>query len=344
VIVDELTPAAHAEWDAYVDAHPRGNLYHLRAWATTAARAYRLRTPFLVARARAGAPISGALPLFVIDNPARRYVTSGLFGAYGALLADSDEARAALLDAARAVTKRVRAYYLTLKAIDEPVCPPGFVERSMGVVATLSLEGGPDLIWKRFRDKIRNAIRKAQKSELELRVGPDELPRFYDVLAGNYHRKGTPVYGYAIMRELAAALGDRAEAVTLWKGDEAISGALVVYYKDTVYVPFCSSRAEHFKLNPNNLIYWEIMRRAAARGMKTLDFGRSPVESSSLAFKLGWGAITTPQPYFIHTARGNPPGLNTEDASVQRLIQFWQKLPRPVADALGPSIHRRFLV
>ena len=167
-------------------------------------------------------------------------------------------------------------------------------------------------------------------------------------LAGNYHRKGTPVYGYAIMRELYAALGalggDRAEAVTLWKGDEVISGALVVYHKDTVYVPFCSSRAEHFNLNPNNLIYWEIMRRACARGMKTLDFGRSPVDSSSLAFKLGWGAVTTPQPYLLHTARGDPPGLSTEDASVQRLIHLWQRLPRPVADALGPSIHRRFLV
>ena len=37
-----------------------------------------MRTPSLVARERAGGPIRGVLPLFVVDNPAGRYVTSGL--------------------------------------------------------------------------------------------------------------------------------------------------------------------------------------------------------------------------------------------------------------------------
>ena len=39
-------------------------------------------------------------------------------------------------------------------------------------------------------------------AELELREGRSQLPHFYDVLAQNYHRKGTPIYGDAVMRAL----------------------------------------------------------------------------------------------------------------------------------------------
>lgn len=344
MFVEELTPKSHAEWDAYATAHALGNCYHLSAWATVARKAYGHHAPFLAARERAGGPIVGALPLFVIKSPVSRYVTSAMFGAYGAILADTPEARRALVDGALDLTRRVRGSKLVLKALHEAECPPAFERHDDGGVATLSMEGGKDALWKRFRNKTRNAIRKAEKSEFEVRTGPAQLPHFYDVLAQNYHRKGTPIYGIAVMRELCAALPDKTEVVTLWKDGQAVSGALVVYHKDVVTVPFCSSRAEHFHLNPNNLIYWEIMQRGMLRGMKTLDFGRSPVGSSSMAFKLGWGAEETPQPHFVWSASGKPAGIKSDDPWAQRAITFWQRLPRPVADRLGPFVHGYFFV
>jgi hypothetical protein len=240
-------------------------------------------------------------------------MTTSLFGGYGAILADSRAARRALLDAARRVTGESRAKHLRVKAIDEPVPPPGFSEFALGATATLSLEGGPDEVWRRLRDKTRNAIRKGQKSGLELRVGPRELPHFYDVLAANYHRKGTPIYGYAVMDALCAELGEHAEVVTLRKDGAVICGALVLYDKSTVYVPFCSSRVDAFHFNPNNLVYWEIILRACLRGMKTLDFGRSPLGSGSLAFKLHWGALyLLPRPVGGYTPLRPPVLLRTK--------------------------------
>jgi FemAB-related protein (PEP-CTERM system-associated) len=344
MIVEEITPRAFAEWDAYVEASPRSNCYHRSAWATVAGRAYGQRAPFLAARERAGGPMRGALPLFVIRSPVGCYVTSAMFGAYGAILADGPEARAALLDGAVDLARKAGARHLTLKAIDEPECPPGFVAHRDGAVATLSLAGGEDALWKGFRNKTRNAVRKAQKSEMELRGGPAELPHFYDVLAQNYHRKGTPIYGVAVMRALVDALPDRSDVVTLWKDGQAISGAMVLYHRDVVTVPFASSRAEHFNLNPNNLIYWEIMRRALARGMKTLDFGRSPLGSSSMAFKVGWGATETPQPQLVRALRGEVGHVNPDDPWARRAVRLWQRLPRPVADRLGPWVHGHFFV
>jgi hypothetical protein len=146
------------------------------------------------------------------------------------------------------------------------------------------------------------------------------------------------------MDALCAGMGGRAEPVCLWKDGVAVTGALVIYDKEVVHVPFASSRLEAFKLNPNNLVYWEIIRRACARGMRTLDFGRSPDGSGALTFKLRWGASPTPQPVFVHTASGKPPNLDVESPSVQTFIRNWKRLPRTAADLLGPWMTGHLLV
>jgi FemAB-related protein (PEP-CTERM system-associated) len=345
MIVEELQPSAHAEWDAYVETHPAGNCYHLRAWAEVASRAYGHRAPYLVARETAGGPMRGGLPLFLVANPFGRYLTSAMFGGYGAILVDGEEARQALLDAAVELARSVRASRLQLKVINEVSCPSGFFRHDLGEVATLSLQGSAEELWRRLHDNARRAVRKGQKSGFELRLGTEQLPQFYEVLARNYHRLGTPIYGFAVMRELVAALPGRIEIATLWKDGEAIGGALVLDHKSTTYVPFVSSTAELFKLGPSHLLYWEIMQRARERGMQLFDFGRSPVGSGPAGFKLRWGATMTPQPHFVFSRDGKPPrALSADNPWERRAIAIWQRLPRPIADRLGPWLHGHFFV
>jgi FemAB-related protein (PEP-CTERM system-associated) len=343
MFVEELSPSSYSQWDAYVAAHPRANCYHLRAWHTVARRAYRLRAPLLVARERDGGPVRGALPLFVVKNPLGRYVSNGLFGAYGPVLADDARAELRLIEAAQRIADEEHAGYLVLKSLDGAATPRGFQRRDQSVIATLPLVPDPDQMWKRFRPEIRRAVKKAQKHELVVRSGPTELNDYYDVLAENMHHKGTPIYGLPFMRELVWALGENAEVITLRLGNEVISAALVVYYNGIVYVPFVSSRPSSFHLRPNNLLYWEIIQRSCHRGMRLLDFGRSPKESSGLEFKRRWGAEIEPQPFYIYAARGEAPSLDAGDPNVQLMIGLWRRLPRFVADALGPSVCSRFL-
>ena len=344
LVVEQYTSGA-AEWDDYVSTHPDGNVYHLSAWRAVAERAYGLKCPFIAVRAGEGGSLCGVLPLFVVDGPLRRYITSGLFGSYGVVLADDEGVRRRLLAEARRVAATHRARFLQLKSLGDAPPPADFTRVDSCVIGTLPLQPDPNAMWKGFRDKIRNSVRKAEKSGLTLRVGGAELlDSFYDVLAENMHRKGTPIYGFPVMTELCSALGDAAQVYTLWKDDVAVSGALVLNYKGRVYVPFASSRAAYFSLNPNNLLYWEIIRRGCEAGMKLMDFGRSPRDSSTLAFKRHFGAISTSQPFDVYTLRGNPPQLDHEDPTVQRLTHFWQSLPRAVADKLGPEIYKRYLI
>jgi len=342
--IETLKPEDHAAWDAYVSQHSAATLYHDRAWQAVAHRAYRMTAPFLVARDDNSSKLCGVLPLFVVKRPFGSCVLGGLFGSYGQLLADDEAAGQALLSRAKQLTADAGCGYLQLKSLgDDPLCA-SLSRHETSVTAMLPLLPDPDAMWKGFRDKIRNAIRKGQKAGFEVRSGLDELEPYYDVLADNMHRKGSPIYGLRFMRELATALGPRSEILCLTHNGQPVSAAFVVYFKDTVYVPFASSRASHFHLNPNNVLYWEVIQRACRRGMTRLDFGRSPKDSSTLSFKLFWGAQTTPVPFYVHQVRGKPPTLEASGAGLQRLVQLWQRLPRPVVDAIGPSICRRWLV
>jgi FemAB-related protein (PEP-CTERM system-associated) len=341
--IEELSASSAPDWDSYVHSRPEATCYHLLAWQRVASRAYRLATPFLIARGSRTGRVRGVLPLFVVENILGGYLTTGLFGAYGPVLADSNEVRRRLLDHALAQMRARRLSYFVHKSVGDEALPTVLRRHDPCVVAVLPL-ASPDVMWKGFRSEIRNRIRKAERSGMELRTGFQELPSFYDVLAESMHRKGTPIYGFGVMRELVAAQEERAEVLTLWKEGAAVCGALVLYHNDTVLVPFVSARASSFQLCPNNLIYWKVIQRGWARGMRRLDFGRSFRSSSNLDFKQRWGAETIAQPFYVYSADGRQPHLDTGDRAVRALITLWKSVPLPVANALGPSLCRSFLV
>jgi FemAB-related protein (PEP-CTERM system-associated) len=339
MVIEELSKLTEPVWDAYVDAHPQANCYHLRAWKTAAEEAYGFETPFLLARDRGEGRVRGALPLFAAGG----YLTTGLFGAYGPVLADDASIADALVAAAIEHTRSRKARFLVVKAVGLQPPAAGFEPLDHWVIARLALAGDPQTVWTRFRDKTRNAIRKGQRSGLEVRVGPQCLDGFYDVLAENMHRKGAPIYGRLLFDKLLRCLGERGEIVTLEHGGRTVSGALVIRFGDVVTVPFASSRPGTFHLNPNNLLYWEIISRSCRAGARTLDFGRSLRDSTALAFKLGWGATTEAQPMFVRALRGAAPRFDVAAPSIRFLTGVWRSLPRNLADALGPAVCRRWL-
>ena len=334
--------ASAAEWDGFVAREPGATCYQLSGWREVGRRAYGLQAPWLVARE--GSAVEGVLPLFVVrSTPLSSYATTGLFGAYGPLLARSPEAGRALIAAARERTARAGARFLVMKSFADEPFAAGFEKVDRWVVAKLSLPADPDQLWRSFKDKQRNAIRKGQKAGFELRRGPDQLEPFYDVLAENMHDKGSPIYGVEVLRQMLRALGPIADVTTLRHGGAVVAGALTLSWQGTVTVPFASSRPAALHLNPNNHLYWELISRACRDGMKTFDFGRSLRDSTALAFKLRFGAETVGQPFWVSTVRGASPGFDPAAPGVRALTRLWRALPRPVADALGPSVCRRWL-
>ncbi len=328
------------EWDAFVSSRPDATAYHLFAWKHVAERAYEMRTAFLTARDGSGV-LTGVLPLFRIQRPLGAYWSGGVFGAYGPLLASHSEGGMALLDAAKELTKRDHASYLHLKFLGEAPRAPDFQALSVWVIARRELPSTPEKLFSAIGSPMRNKIRKAEKNGLEVHWGRAGFEDFYEVLATNMHHKGSPMYGRPFLRELLDAMGSRADILLLRQGSRAISGALALWVQGVGYVPFASSLPDTFHLKPNNLLFWELLRRSVELGMHTFDFGTSLQGASTLEFKLTWGAQVQPVRSLLFSPGGKLPTLEPSgSAAVQSVIKLWQRLPRSIVDALGPRVIR----
>lgn len=91
------------------------------------------------------------------------------------------------------------------------------------------------------------------------------------------------------------------------------------------------------------LLYWEILRRSYLRRMAELDFGSSLRGSGSLAFKSGWGARIAPLRTCVLSANGKAPRLSPDEPLASFAVRRWRRLPRRLADAMGPVVCRRWL-
>ena len=83
------------------------------------------------------------------------------------------------------------------------------------------------------------------------------------------------------------------------------------------------------------------MRRAAERGCRLFDFGRSKVGTGAHAFKHNWGFTPVPLHYRYRLAPGAAiPDHNPLNPKYRLFIAAWKRLPLPVANVLGPPIVR----
>jgi FemAB-related protein (PEP-CTERM system-associated) len=336
----ELADSATA-WDAYVSRQPGATLYHLFAWKRVAEEVYRMRAPFLVVRDGPGQPIRGVLPLVRVPRPFAAYLTSGLFGSYGPLLADDERYARALLEAAMGRVDGGEASFLHLKLLGSPPQDARLKRHDVWVTAQLDLPRNSDELWRRLRSPMRTKIRQAQRAGLVAEQGRDGLDAFYDVLSENMRRKGAPIYGHKFMEVLLAALGPRADVVLLRHEGRVVSGGLIVSFYGTMLVPFVSSRPSAFRLRPNNLLYWEIARRAVDLGLHTLDFGSSLRDSTGLEFKESWKPRIEPIGSYVYAAGANAPALAPADSPLARnAVKVWSHLPPGLASALGPMVCR----
>lgn len=354
---ERLKPEQFAEWDAFVNSHPLCTIFHLSAWNRIASKVYDIPNTIVVSRDAFG-KIQGGTPVFFVKRPGNWYGTSGIFGSYGPILiSEGDVHRDGLrdvLDGAIEFSRERGAKFLHLKALEGPKGKndfqhPSYDRQDIWVTAFMNIGGTADDLWKSLPGQMRSKVRKAEKSDLTFRWGSEEvdLAQFYDVLADNMHRKGSPIYGRAFMEEIlrefnedqgGKGIGTEAAFLTLHLGNEVVSGAIVLRHAGVLYVPFVSSRSQYFPLRPNNLLYWEIIRDGNRRGNQWLDFGTSMRGASTLQFKESWGAKTFPVVSYVYSESGEKVRLDPGASAVQLGVEIWKKLPRRTADWLGPKL------
>jgi lipid II:glycine glycyltransferase (peptidoglycan interpeptide bridge formation enzyme) len=268
-------------------------------------------------------------------------LTTGLFGAYGRVLADGDLYARALIDAAIQRVDLQDATYLHLKLLGGVPEHLPLKRHDEWVTVKLDLAASDDALFRSLSSSMRAKIRHAQRAGLTFHRDRADLGAFYEVLSANMRRKGAPIYGRRFFEVLLESLGARADVVTLRHEGRVVSGALVAWTHGTAYVPFVSSLPSAFPLRANNLLYWEIARAARSEGARALDFGSSLRDSTALQFKTSWGASVEPIGSYVYAGANAEPALVPRTSFLARAgVQLLRCLPRPLYAAVGPRICR----
>ena len=197
-------------------------------------------------------------------------------------------------------------------------------------------------VWDGLDRKVRNQVRKAQKSGLTVDVGGiDLVADFYTVFTRNMRDLGTPVYGRRLFEEVLRTFPERTALHVVRLEGRPIAAGLTYRTHGTVEVPWASSVRDYNHLCPNHLLYWSVIERALQQGCDTLDFGRSTPGEGTFKFKEQWGA----QPVALHWEYelldgAAVPNVSPSNPKYRLMIETWKRLPVPVATILGPRIVR----
>jgi len=330
-------------WDDYVLRHPKATPFHLTAWKRVIERTFGFKARY--ALAERNGQILGVLPLFLVANPLQgRALISLPFAVYGGAIADDEETAAALRAEACRIGREERIHYVELRE-SIPGDFPGFHTKDLYVTFDQDLPEDGETLLKGFPRDTRYMIRKAQKNGLEsvCERGRCNLDCFYEIYAHSFHHLGTPVFSKRMFRIIQDEFADQCELTTVWQENKALASVFSFRFRHSILPYFGGSLLEGRKVAANNFMYFEMMRRALAEGVRHFDFGRSKLGSGSYAFKTQWNMRERPLPYkFFLIRRSQLPNFSPANAKFRPSISIWKAMPFSLTKLLGPAVVRLF--
>lgn len=339
--VKRLAPqdiVAAALWDEFVLACPGATFFHRAGWQRIVREVFHHDTYFLYAEA--DGRIQGVLPLghvksWLFGNS----LTSLPFAVYGGVAALNTNAADALEQEAQQIAKRLGVAHLELRNVnsrhsDWP---------TQDLYVTFRKEILPDdeanllAIPRKQRAMVRKGIKNGLVSEIDSTVD-----RFFALFADNVHRHGTPAMPKKYFQALQAEFGVDCEVLTVVAPDgRPLSSVISFYFRDEVLPYYAGDFEPARDLAANDFKYWELMRRARARGIRVFDYGRSKRGTGPFAFKKNWGFEPKPLHYeFCLYKRDAIPQNNPNNAKYKLMISAWRRMPLGLANWLGPFVVR----
>lgn len=325
-------------WDEFVMRCPNATFFHRAGWQKIVADVFRHDTYFMYAEAEGR--IQGVLPLAHVNSLLfGNSLVSLPFAVYGGMAAVSQQAADALELEAQKIAKRLGVAHLELRNVN----PRHADWPTQDLYVTFRKEILPeeDANMQAIPRKQRAMVRKGIKNGLVSEVDCD-VDRFFALYADNVHRHGTPAMPRKYFKALAAEFGSDCEVLTVTGPDgRLLSSVLSFYFRDEVLPYYAGDDESARDLAANDFKYWELMRRACARGLKVFDYGRSKQGTGSFAFKKNWGFEPAPLHYeYCLYKRDAIPQNNPSNAKYKLLIATWRRMPIGLANWLGPFIVR----
>ena len=330
-------------WDAFVQAQPGATFFHLAAWRGVIEAAFDHRAHYLTAE-QDGAVV-GVLPLVEVKTRLFGHtLISNPFCVYGGPLAADAEAARALVDHASGLRATCGASACELRFLHKP--PEDWLDGSwqergaLYVTFRRPITADDEANLKAIPRKQRAVVRKGIERGLAARTDRN-VDALHAIYAQSVRNLGTPVFARKYFRILAETFTDALDVVTISDAGSDVASVMNFYWRDEVIPYYGGGTSAARACFGNDFLYWETMRRAAARGARLFDFGRSKEGTGAFSFKKNWGFTPQPLPYYFKLAAGRSiPEINPLNPKYRLMIAAWKRLPIPVANALGPVLVR----
>lgn len=335
-ITAAIVDSGDAAWQQFVLTHPDALPYHHPAWVATIADAYGYEPFAAVVRAGSGEILGGA-PFVTVGGRvrARRWVSLPFTDVCPPLrssLLSANELRSAV--EALQLEHDVAAAEIRARLTKTD-------GQLRGVTHSLEL-GDPDALFAAFKPQVRRNIRKAEASGVTVRAAEQQsdLARDYFALHADTRRRlGVPSqprrFFEALWRHvIEPGLGS---VLLAYHDGIPIAGAVFLEWNGRVVYKYGASDRRHWPLRPNNVLFWESIRRGCASGARALDFGRTDLEDEGLrTFKASWGALEEPL-FYTTLGRSSPARSGLAGRLLRPIVRV---APTWVGRTVGAALYR----
>ena len=326
-----VDPSGEATWDEAVAAHPEATVFHTSAWAKVLSDTYAHR-PFYLRYANDQRSTVALLPLLEVASPitGRRGVCLPFSDHCEPLVFDGQITPASLLNDVITLAKDRSWKFVEFRGV--PLSAPASTPAYETYYAhRLDLAPAADVLFENCSSAFRRGLRKAERSDLRVDVcaTAEGLQRFYALHRRTRRRHGVPPQPFSFFRNiLAHILACGAGFIVLAsKGATPIAAAMFFQFNTNGIFKFGASDDRHQELRASNLVMWEGIKECAARGVRTVHFGRTDLPQQGLRrFKLGLGAAEETLSYYRYDvaearwlSRSSAPRFSAHTAVFRRL-------------------------
>jgi FemAB-related protein (PEP-CTERM system-associated) len=321
-------------WNAYVER--RASFYHRFEWRDVNDRLGH-RSAYLCALE--GDEVVGILPITQVRSLLLGNIACSVpFVNYGGPCAEEPEIERLLVEQGIRVAERWRVDYLEIRCTKRLQLSLRTSEHKVSL--TVDLEPGSDALWNGFGHSHRKDIKRGYRSGFTTKIGGVELLNdFYAVISEAWRNMGTPIYSKRYFEDVARTLGQFIRLCVIYKDDEPAAASFQAHDRGVGEGLWLGSRGKYRDQYAGYVLYWELLKDAAARGCRTFHLGRSTSATGTEANKKKWNANST-QLYW-HYAMGRKqqmPALNVDNPKFKLAIRTWRQLPIRVTTFMGPAL------
>jgi CelD/BcsL family acetyltransferase involved in cellulose biosynthesis len=290
-----LDPLTDPRWQALVDSHPHASVFHSTKWLNALRKVYEYK-PVAVTTCGPQTPLSNGALFCRIESvfTGHRLVSLPFSDHCEPLFGRVDELEM-VIERLKQKVDDGRWKYIEFRPLSyEPSGRTGLCQTGSYYFHTVDLRRRMEQLFRSFhKDCVQRKIRRAERENLRYESGTSEtlLRQFYRLLVMTRRRHRLPPQPYRWFRGLIDCFGDDLSIRVAYKDATPVASILTLTHKTSVVYKYGCSDVTYNNLGGTAFLFWRTIQEAKAKGLETLELGRSDTGNSGLvAFKERWGA------------------------------------------------------